>query len=136
MDPQIAQLRERIRDLEAQIDARQRVLDQQALPPGRLGKLIELVAIHWRIEAGELMGQCRRPAVALPRLVAMALAHRCLGMSRARIAQAMNRHESTVSYAVQKITADCLVDDNLARTMNRIAAAVERLPHPHQRTAA
>lgn len=130
MDPQVAQLRARIQDLEQALAARQAAILREALPKGRIGQVVSLVAREWDVDPLEMIGHGRRPGIAQPRLVAMAVAHRALGMSKIRIGTALRRHPSTVLYACQRIDADCQADDALAEKMNRLVAAAKSLPHP------
>ncbi|MBX9593543.1 MAG: hypothetical protein K2X46_04205 [Roseomonas sp.] len=127
-DPLITRLEAQVRDLQGQIDARRRALLQEAMPKGRMAKVLDMVAREWGVDATALIGDDRGADIVRPRMVAMALAYRTLGYSQARIARIMNRSAALVGEACRRMEAECHVDSILAARLDRLATAIAALP--------
>jgi len=102
----------------------------EVLQPGRpsqpkapltIEKIIEAVASHYRVEPSEIKSEKRSHDLALPRHVAMYLAHSLMQMSFPRIGDAFGgrKHTSTI-YAYKKIAEQISQDPALASAISQI----------------
>jgi chromosomal replication initiator protein len=84
--------------------------------------IIETVSEHYQIEPSEMRSTKRSQDLALPRHVAMYLAHELMQMSFPRIGQAFaNRKHTSALYAYSRIKELLLKDHNLAQQITLIS---------------
>lgn len=94
----------------------------QAKPAMTVDKIIETVASHYRVEASELRSAKRSQDLALPRHVAMYLAHELIQLSFPRIGDAFGKRKHTSAiYAHSRIKEQMLEDANLASAVRQIS---------------
>ena len=75
--------------------------------------IVELVARHFRLEAGDVRGKSRRADLVLARQVAMYLCREAIGSSFADIGARFERDHSTVMHSCTKV-AECLARGDAA----------------------
>jgi chromosomal replication initiator protein len=86
-----------------------------------LEKIIEVVSEHYRIEPSEMRSPKRSQDLALPRHVAMYLAHDLIQLSFPRIGQAFaNRKHTSALYAHSRIKEAVINDPSVAQAVNQI----------------
>ncbi|MBI5172153.1 MAG: chromosomal replication initiator protein DnaA [Candidatus Melainabacteria bacterium] len=84
-------------------------------------RIIQTVAAHFRVEPSELRSAKRSQDLALPRHVAMYLAHELIKMSFPRIGEAFgNRKHTSALYAHSRIKEALPKDPNLAQAVKQI----------------
>lgn len=87
-----------------------------------LDQILDVVASHYRIEVSELRSTNRSQHLALPRHIAMYLAHDLLDMSFPRIGEAFsNRKHTSALYAHKKIKEQMLEDATLSQDIRQIS---------------
>ena len=74
--------------------------------------ILKHVASHYSLKVSELKARNNRPAVVLPRQIAMYLARTLTGASFPEIARKFGKHHSTVLYAYDKVESKCKKDAN------------------------
>jgi chromosomal replication initiator protein len=85
-------------------------------------RIIETVAAHYRVEASELRSAKRSQDLALPRHIAMFLAHDMIQMSFPRIGEAFGgRKHTSALYAHSRIKELTAKDPQLAQAVKQIA---------------
>jgi chromosomal replication initiator protein len=85
-------------------------------------RIIETVAAHYRVEPSELRSAKRSQDLALPRHIAMFLAHDMIKMSFPRIGEAFgNRKHTSALYAHSRIKELTAKDPQLAQSVKQIA---------------
>jgi len=85
-------------------------------------RIIETVAAHYRVEPSELRSAKRSQDLALPRHIAMFLAHDMIQMSFPRIGEAFgNRKHTSALYAHSRIKELTAKDPQLAQSVKQIA---------------
>ncbi len=83
--------------------------------------IIETVAGHYRVEPSELLSAKRSKDLALPRHVAMYLAHELIQLSFPRIGDAFGKRKHTSAlYACEKIKEAVAADADLSSAVSRI----------------
>jgi len=93
----------------------------QNKPALTIDQVIETVAAHYRVEASELRSAKRSQDLALPRHVAMFLAHDLMQMSFPRIGQAFgNRKHTSALYADTRIKEQLPTDPVLSQAIKQI----------------
>jgi chromosomal replication initiator protein len=86
-------------------------------------RIIETVAAHYRVEPSELRSAKRSQDLALPRHIAMYLAHDLMNMSFPRIGEAFgNRKHTSALYAHSRIKELILKDPGLAQSVKQITS--------------
>jgi chromosomal replication initiator protein len=86
-----------------------------------LESIIEVVSQHYRIEPSEMRSPKRSQDLALPRHIAMYLAHDLIQLSFPRIGQAFaNRKHTSALYAHAKVKEAMLTDHAIAEAINQI----------------
>jgi chromosomal replication initiator protein len=91
-----------------------------------LDKIIESVAQHYNVEPSEVRSSKRSPDLALPRHIAMYIAHDLIQVSFPRIGQAFsNRKHTSAMYAHSRIKEAILKDPALAETINQITRKLQ-----------
>lgn len=76
-----------------------------------LDKILDVVASHYRLEVSELRSSNRSQHLALPRHIAMYLAHDLLDMSFPRISEAFSNRKHTSALYAHKRIKDALPED-------------------------
>lgn len=90
-------------------------------PTITIERIIEAVASYYRVEPGEIKSARRSQYLALPRHVAMYVAHELIEASFPRIGEAFgNRKHTSALYAHEKIREAILQDGELAAAVNQI----------------
>ncbi|MGH9550515.1 MAG: chromosomal replication initiator protein DnaA, partial [Terriglobales bacterium] len=89
-------------------------------------QLIDTVAAQYRVEASQIRSAKRSHDLALPRHIAMYLAHDLLQMSLSRIGEYFdNRKHTSVKYAIdtmkEKLTADAALADSIKQIRRQLA---------------
>jgi len=93
----------------------------QAKPALTMERIIQIVAAHYRVETSEIKSAKRSQDLALPRHVAMYLAHELMQASFPRIGEAFGgRAHTSALHAYKKIETSLLKDANLAAAVNQI----------------
>ena len=91
-----------------------------------LDRIIEAVAQHYIVEPSEMRSSKRSPDLALPRHIAMYIAHDLIQLSFPRIGQAFsNRKHTSALYAHSRIKEAILKDPALAETINQITRKLQ-----------
>jgi len=91
-----------------------------------LDKIIEAVSQHYTVEPSEVRSAKRSPDLALPRHIAMYIAHDLIQVSFPRIGQAFsNRKHTSAMYAHSRIKEAILKDPALAETINQITRKLQ-----------
>ncbi len=91
-----------------------------------LDKIIEVVAQHYSVEPSEMRSAKRSPDLALPRHIAMYMAHDLIQLSFPRIGQAFaNRKHTSAMYAHSRIKEAILKEPALAETVNQITRKLQ-----------
>jgi chromosomal replication initiator protein len=84
-------------------------------------RITDTVASHYRVESSELRSSKRSQDLALPRHVAMYLAHELIQMSFPRIGQSFgNRKHTSALYAHSKVKESLATDADLAQAIQQI----------------
>lgn len=90
-------------------------------PSLTIDRIIETTAAHYRVEPSELRSAKRSQDLALPRHVAMFLAHEAMQMSFPRIGQAFgNRKHTSALYAHNRIKEQIVKDADLLEALKQI----------------
>jgi chromosomal replication initiator protein len=83
--------------------------------------IIGAVAAHYRVETSDLRSKKRSQDLALPRHVAMYLAHDLLSMSHSRIGECFgDRAHTSVIYAINKIKEEMATDVQLSHAIQQL----------------
>ncbi len=83
--------------------------------------ILEAVANHYRVDTSDLRSQKRSQDLAVPRHVAMFLAHDLLSLSHSRIGESLGgRAHSSVIYAIDKVKKEMAENAQLSHTINQI----------------
>jgi chromosomal replication initiator protein len=86
-----------------------------------LESIIEVVSQHYRVEPSEMRSPKRSQDLALPRHIAMYLAHDLIQLSFPRIGQAFaNRKHTSALYAHSRVKQAILADPLVAESVNQI----------------
>lgn len=86
-------------------------------------RIIDTVAAHYRVESSELRSQKRSQDLALPRHIAMFLAHDLINMSFPRIGEAFgNRKHTSALYAHSRIKDLMAKDPGLSQSVKQITS--------------
>lgn len=102
-------------------DALQPAGQSQPRTPLTIEKVIAAVAAHYRVETSELKSAKRSQDLALPRHVAMYLAHHLMQMSFPRIGDAFGgRKHTSIIYAHKKIAEQMAGDPALTSAISQI----------------
>lgn len=107
------------------IDMAAQVLEPSGPPKAKkiitLDQILDVVASHYRLEVSELRSTNRSQHLALPRHVAMYLAHELLDMSFPRIGEAFsNRKHTSALYAHKRIKEELSENANLSQDVRQI----------------
>ncbi|WP_439596489.1 helix-turn-helix domain-containing protein [Falsiroseomonas sp.] len=94
------------------------------LPRAGMDRTIAAVAEEFGIAADAILGECRSREIALPRQVAMALAHRVLGYSTPRIGRLLGRDPSTVLHGCQRIASLAAADAAFGARLDELSRAI------------
>jgi len=83
--------------------------------------IIGAVAAHYRVDTSDLRSANRSKDLALPRHIAMYLAHDILSLSHSRIGEAFgNRKHSSVIYAIEKIKTELPKNVQMTQAVQQI----------------
>ncbi len=95
---------------------------RRAKPAPTVDMIIDTVAAHYRLESSELKSAKRSQDLALPRHLAMYLAHELIQLSFPRIGEAFgNRKHTSALYAHSRIKEQILKDPDLALAVKQLS---------------
>ena len=86
----------------------------------------QVVANHFGITIGDMIGKCRARSVADPRMVAMYLCRKLTRMSSNEIGSIFGRTHANVLHAEKTIPARCSEDDILKRALNQLEHQLQK----------
>ncbi|PQV63787.1 chromosomal replication initiator protein DnaA [Abditibacterium utsteinense] len=82
--------------------------------------IIEVVAEHFKIAVGDLLGKKRNKEIVMPRQVAMYLAREMASMSYPDIGRAFDRDYTTVIHSYEKVKGELKRDSSLRGTISEV----------------
>lgn len=88
-------------------------------------KIMDKVAIFYKISKDDLLGNVRTKTIALPRQVAMYLCAKLTDMNPGMIGKTFNKDRTTVAHNVDKIEKDLNTNDSLKSDINYILKDLE-----------
>lgn len=88
-------------------------------------KIMDKVAMFYKVSKEDLLGNVRTKSIAVPRQVAMYLCAKLTDMNPGMIGKTFNKDRTTVAHNVDKIEKDIETDDNLKSDINYILKDLE-----------